>query len=169
MDEWLRNGQSPSPTHLGACPLSLFGVRVRAIRRASIDTEVHRPPPNVVALLSALDAYANWLCNMAGHSGMLGGDTSVGRSELQKVLDIRRASFPHLTQTVIEVLVAHSAFAGLLYERQHRALRGAAPQVFDDQRRCADLEQRQRLAIGLLRLAVASPELSPFSLRPYRR
>jgi hypothetical protein len=123
-----------------------------------METKIRYRAPVVAALFSALDAYADWIFELAGPSGFAGGDTSIARNELQKVLDIRSTSFPHVTREATEILVGQSEIANLLYERQLRALSGATSGDVDDRNRCAGLLQRQLAAIELLRRVVAPSE-----------
>lgn len=77
-----------------------------------------------VALLTALGGYEKWLVEQE-RPGVPGTDSLVAQQELQKVLEIRRDSFAHLTQVASQLLLTHARISELLYERQLRALRGA--------------------------------------------
>jgi hypothetical protein len=122
-----------------------------------MDTET-RPPAHVVALLAALDSYANWLSGLSGASGSRAADPSAGQRALHEVLHIRRESFPLLTLDAAEILVVHTEIAALLYGRELRAIRGTAAWSSDELTKCAGLMQRQLAAIERLRRVVARPD-----------
>jgi len=120
-----------------------------------MDTATHARTAVVAELLSALDAYAQWLSALRERSGFAAGSLSTGQDELQKVLELRRTSCPLLTREATELLVVHTQLANLLYECQLRTVRGCTTANAGELSQCADLVQRQVAAIELLRRAVA--------------
>lgn len=127
-----------------------------------MNTRVCGQPP-AVALLTALDAYEQWLSDFEGPD-FLGTDTRVGQAKLQKVLDIRREAFPRLTQEITELLLAHAHIVELAYECQLRAVRDATRGQCGVHEGLPRLAQRQRTAIETLRRSVAASDMG--SLQP---
>ena len=119
----------------------------------------------VAALTAALDTYVAWLSGLCGRAGPGPAVLGTGQRELQKVLDIRRASFPQLASEATEVLLGHAELANLMYERQLQAGRGnGAASSGDFCARCNGLVERQYRAIELFRQAGARTGRGPHAV-----
>lgn len=114
------------------------------------------PRGEAVALIGALVAYEKWVANLVRPGGSWGGDAHIGHRQLQKLLEIRRTSFPDLKDEATALLLAHAGIAHVLYQQELRALRGTESRPVDDHDRCAALTDRQLMVIEALRRAVAS-------------
>lgn len=123
-----------------------------------MDAEIGRHA-DAAALLAALALYETWLSNLEGPN-LLGLETSLGQRELQKVLDLRRASFPNLTEEITGLLLAHVRIADAVYGHQLGVLRGTTRPV-DDHELFTALAQTQHSAIERVRRAVAAADLAP--------
>jgi hypothetical protein len=144
----LLSGQNHGVPYSGKKVHHLMPAETYAKSRMDIE---HTPPAHVAAFFAALDDYIQWLSSLGELQSALARDMSTGQRELQKVLDLRRTSFPALTPEVTEVLVVHTELTGLLYEHQLHGPPKTTAGKLAEHLKCADLVQTQFVLIELLR------------------
>jgi hypothetical protein len=108
----------------------------------------------VATFVRALDAYAKWVGNLVRPGGSWGGDARIGYAYLQRVLEIRRTSFPHLASAATDLLVTHSEIANLIYAHELRAIHSSSTDRVQECDHGAQAATRQLVAIERLRRAV---------------